>query len=311
MEKPQGGFKAKAEMKKFRWRGPTCPSDTHAKPARWSGSPIDRRPNWQATYTIGLCWIRAVGIPRKLARKVAWAAAMSAATCGVEAMREGQTLLLKGFNQPTACIGRATFTTAKGKDVVRAADIPRAAIGFRSGSLRRLAKAIPLGVEKSWSANSSGSQDAGQPPDSFRYGGAAVDTAFRWHRSSDLSRHMMVHSDSTCAIARLQHSDAGPGQACAKEVQRAPICMLVEEGRSGGSRTRRHSRQRGGRRAKRPKRRRGNLRLPWRIPIPGHPRGSEEPRKTGIRTPSTTTAAQCRGPIRSHLLTHCPNARLR
>jgi len=67
------------------------------------------------------------GIPRKLARKVAWAVAMSTAAYGVEALWEGQRWLLDGFTKLTNAIGRAVagaFGAAKGEDAVRASDIP-------------------------------------------------------------------------------------------------------------------------------------------------------------------------------------------
>jgi len=59
------------------------------------------------------------GIPRKLARKAAWAVAMSTAAYGVEALWEGQCWLLDRFTKLTNAIGRVvadTFSTAKGED---------------------------------------------------------------------------------------------------------------------------------------------------------------------------------------------------
>jgi len=52
---------------------------------------------------------------------------MSAAAYGIEAIWEDQRWLLDGFTKPTNVFGRAvagTFSTAKGEDAVRAADIP-------------------------------------------------------------------------------------------------------------------------------------------------------------------------------------------
>jgi hypothetical protein len=72
--------------------------------------------------------IKANGIPRKLARKVAWAVAMSTVAYGVEAIWEGQKWLLEDFYRLTVAIGRTvagTFSTAKGEDAIRAADTPR------------------------------------------------------------------------------------------------------------------------------------------------------------------------------------------
>jgi hypothetical protein len=69
------------------------------------------------------------GIPRKLARKVAWALAMATASYGVEALWEGQKWMLDGFHRLTVAIGRTvagTFSTAKREDAIRAADTPPA-----------------------------------------------------------------------------------------------------------------------------------------------------------------------------------------
>jgi len=71
--------------------------------------------------------MNANGIPRKLARKVAWAVAMSTAAYGIEAIWEDQKWLLDGFTKLTTVLGRTvagTFSTAKGEDAIRAADIP-------------------------------------------------------------------------------------------------------------------------------------------------------------------------------------------
>jgi len=51
--------------------------------------------------------MNADGVPRKLARKVIWAVAMSTAACGIEALWEGQSWLLDGFDKLSAAIGRA------------------------------------------------------------------------------------------------------------------------------------------------------------------------------------------------------------
>jgi hypothetical protein len=73
--------------------------------------------------------MKANGIPRKLARKVAWAVAMSTAAYGVEAIWEGQKWLLDEFHRLTVAIGRTvagTFGTTEGEDAIRAADTPPA-----------------------------------------------------------------------------------------------------------------------------------------------------------------------------------------
>ena len=51
--------------------------------------------------------MNANGVNRQLARKIAWAVAMSTAASGVEAVWEGQTWLLDGFNRLSVAIGRA------------------------------------------------------------------------------------------------------------------------------------------------------------------------------------------------------------
>jgi len=72
--------------------------------------------------------INANGVKRSLARKVAWAMAMSTAAYGVGAIWENQGWMLDSFNHLTA-IGQAvagTFSTAKAEDAIQAADTPPA-----------------------------------------------------------------------------------------------------------------------------------------------------------------------------------------
>jgi hypothetical protein len=93
------------------------------------------------------------GIGRKLARKVGWAVAMSTAAYGIEAIWEGQTWLLEGFHHPSVAIGRAvagTFSTTKGEDAIRAADIPltRPALDRRCERLLTAALSAPEGTPK-------------------------------------------------------------------------------------------------------------------------------------------------------------------
>ena len=67
------------------------------------------------------------GVPRKLARKMAWAMSMSTAAYGVKAIWEGQSPPPDGFNKLSTSIGRViagTPSTAKGEDAIRAADTP-------------------------------------------------------------------------------------------------------------------------------------------------------------------------------------------
>jgi hypothetical protein len=105
---------------------------------RWLGFFLDPKFNWQAhvKHRLALRHHRiktlarvmgANGTPRKLARKVARAVAMSTAAYGVEAIWEGQKWLSDGFDKLTRTIGRTvagTFSTAKGDDAIRAADTP-------------------------------------------------------------------------------------------------------------------------------------------------------------------------------------------
>jgi len=59
------------------------------------------------------------GVKRALARKVAWAIAMSTAAYGAEAIWEDQGWMLDGFDRLTALIGRAVaaaFSTTKGEE---------------------------------------------------------------------------------------------------------------------------------------------------------------------------------------------------
>lgn len=93
------------------------------------------------------------GIPSKLARKVAWAVAMPTAANGIEALWEGQKWLLDGFDKLTRAIGRAvagTFGTTKGKDAIRAGDIPptEPALDRRRKRLLTAALAAPEGTPK-------------------------------------------------------------------------------------------------------------------------------------------------------------------
>jgi hypothetical protein len=70
--------------------------------------------------------MNANGIKRKLARKVGRAVAMSTAVYGIEAIWEGQSWLFDGFHRLSTAIGRTaagTFSTTKGEDAIRAADI--------------------------------------------------------------------------------------------------------------------------------------------------------------------------------------------
>jgi hypothetical protein len=92
--------------------------------------------------------MNANGVPRKLARKVAWSVAMSTAAYGVEAIWEDQQWLLDGFHKLTVAIARTvagTFRSTMGEDAIRAADTPptKPAMDRRSERLLRAAMAAP------------------------------------------------------------------------------------------------------------------------------------------------------------------------
>jgi hypothetical protein len=130
--------------------------DIKAKPVRWLEFFLDCRLNWQAhvkhRLALGHHRIRTIsrvmnanGVPRKLARKIAWAVSMSTAAYGIEAIWEGQTWLLDGFNKLSMAIGQAvvgTFSTTKGEDTIRAADIPPTQPALDRRKERLLASAL-------------------------------------------------------------------------------------------------------------------------------------------------------------------------
>jgi ribonuclease HI len=62
---------------------------------------------------------------------------------------------------------------------------------------------------------------------SFRELGAAL----IWHLQGSHHKHMVIHSDSTSAIARAGHSGTGPGQRIARDIQRS-VKALVAMSRS-------------------------------------------------------------------------------
>jgi ribonuclease HI len=49
---------------------------------------------------------------------------------------------------------------------------------------------------------------------------AGIKAALTWHLQG-FFRHMVIHSDSTSAIARAGHSRSGPGQRTARDIQRS------------------------------------------------------------------------------------------
>jgi ribonuclease HI len=142
--RPSAATKKKAEDWNLRWKVPLSNQiierkfNIKAKPTRWLGFFLDPKFNWQAhvkhRLALGHHRLRTLarvmganGTPRRLARKVAWAVAMSTAAYGVEAIWEGQQWLVDGFDKLTRSIGRVvagTFSTTKAEDAIRAADTP-------------------------------------------------------------------------------------------------------------------------------------------------------------------------------------------
>jgi hypothetical protein len=142
--KPSAATRRKAENWNLRWKVPLSNQvverrfNPKAKPVRWLGFFLDPKFNWQAhvkhRLALGHHRIKTLarvmganGTPRQLARKVAWAVAMSTAAYGVEAIWEGQQWLADSFDKLTRTIGRTvagTFSTTKVEDAIRAADTP-------------------------------------------------------------------------------------------------------------------------------------------------------------------------------------------
>jgi hypothetical protein len=158
-ERPRTTSKEKAKKWKLRWGRVTRKFDINAKPVRWLGFFLDCRMNWQAhvkhRLALGHHRLRTIarvmnanGVPRKLARKVAWSVAMSTAAYGIEAIWEDQQWLLDGFHKLTVAIARTvagTFSSTMGEDAIRAADIPptRPALDRRRERLLVAAMAAP------------------------------------------------------------------------------------------------------------------------------------------------------------------------
>ena len=103
-ERPRAPSRLKVSEWKLEWRGITREFDIKAKPTRWLGFFIDCHLNWQThirrRLALGHHRLRTVsrvmtvnGVPGKLARKVAWAVAMSTAAFGVVRSHLGRTNL--------------------------------------------------------------------------------------------------------------------------------------------------------------------------------------------------------------------------
>ena len=77
-----------------------------------------------------------------------------------------------------------------------------------------------------------GGKNLGRRQTAFDAEIAAIEAVFQWHSSNNLFRNMVIHSDSTSATARVQHSGAGPGQSVARSVVHILAHLFVMEGRS-------------------------------------------------------------------------------
>jgi len=76
-----------------------------------------------------------------------------------------------------------------------------------------------------------GSRSLGPRETAFDAGVAAIEAAVDWYRYSDY-QHLVVHSDSTSAIARVSHSGAGPGQSPARRIHETIGELIAFESRS-------------------------------------------------------------------------------
>jgi len=77
----------------------------------------------------------------------------------------------------------------------------------------------------------SGSRSLGAKQTAFNAEVSAIEAVVDWFQFSNY-RHMVVHSDSTSAIARAQHPGAGPGQTQAVNIHHVVGSLLAFQGRS-------------------------------------------------------------------------------
>jgi hypothetical protein len=118
----------------------------------------------------------------------------------------------------------------------------------------------------------------------------AIKEVLKWYQWQESGlRHLVIHSDTMSAIARSNHSGAGPGQRPAKNV----CAILTALGREG--RTAEIQWVKGAPAfpvtstptclpAKRPKRPSGQSSSPWHTSSFGSQRNSGQPRMSGART---------------------------
>jgi len=72
----------------------------------------------------------------------------------------------------------------------------------------------------------NGSKSLGPRQTAYDAEVSAIEAVVEWHQRNEFE-HMVIHSDSTSAIARAQHPGAGPGQAQALRIYRTVGSMLA------------------------------------------------------------------------------------
>jgi ribonuclease HI len=189
------------------------------------------------------CW----GINSKLARTVAWSTSMATAAYGIEAIWEGQTWIVQSFHKLTAQIGRdvSEFGSlgrwltrsshslwARGQHVEQTKPL---ALHFAvwldedESSVHNDKESLHLYTDASfrtcaafgWASRDSSIQEIDSGSGSVRRLCTAFDrevAAIENGKNALLRcrqpfKHVTVHSDSTAAIARVQHNKRGPGQS--------------------------------------------------------------------------------------------------
>ena len=81
-------------------------------------------------------------------------------------------------------------------------------------------------------AIAQGSRTLGNRQVAFDAEVAAIEAVVDWYQRQSSFHHIIIHSDSTSAIARMCHSGAGPGQGPASNVCRMTTDTFAHTGRS-------------------------------------------------------------------------------
>ena len=106
---------------------------------------------------------------------------------------------------------------------------------WTDGSLRRSAGfgwLITADDKGAGPAIAQGSRSLGNRQVAFDAEVAAIEVAVEWYCHQERFQHIVIHSDSTSAIARVCHSGAGPGQGPASNVGRMIYDTFVHFRRS-------------------------------------------------------------------------------